>query len=137
MPATRRRFLTTSATAATAGLLVGCASFGDRSGTVEKLTVELRNVTDERHTFRAAVETAGGLGEWKSREVPPGTKEPIVWEPSEGDPPVAVRGRVDGKSTQGQVFGVENADSSLCLRLVFEYGRTDEPVFLQSSDVDC
>ena len=135
MPATRRRVLAASATAL--GLLGGCAGLRDRSATVEELTVVCFNRSDERHTFRFAVETADGLGEWESREVAPGTKESVVREPAAGEPPVAVRGTVDGKSARGRVFGVENADRPRCLRIRFEYGLTDEPVFLQSSDADC
>lgn len=135
MPSTRRYFLTTSATAA--GLLAGCAGLGDQSGSVEELTIELGNGTDERHTFRFAVETADGLGDWESHEVAPGTKESVVREPAEENPPVAVRGAVDGKSARGHIFGVENADHDLCPRLLFEYGRADEPVFLQYSDAEC
>ncbi|WP_135855376.1 hypothetical protein [Halorussus salinus] len=135
MPATRRRFLAGSSTAV--GLLGGCAGLGGQSGRVEELTIELGNGTDERHAFRFAVETAEGLGEWESHEVPPGTKESVVRDPAAGESPVAVRGTVDGKSARGRLLGVENADRDLCPRLLFEYGRTDEPVFLQYSDAEC
>jgi len=135
MPVTRRSFLAGSAT--TVGLLGGCAGLRGQSGTVEELTVVCFNRSDERHTFRFAVETDDGLGEWESHEVPPGAKESVVRDPAAGDSPVAVRGTVDGKSARGRLLGVENADRDFCPRLLFEYGRTDEPVFLQYSDAEC
>jgi hypothetical protein len=135
MPSTRRYFLTASATAA--GLLGGCAGLGEQSGTIEELTVLLVNRSDERHDFRFAVETADGLGEWESREVAPRAEESVVKEPSDENPPVAVRGAVDGKSARGRLLGVENADEDRCPRIRLEYGLHEEPVFLQSADAEC
>jgi hypothetical protein len=102
------------------------------------MDIELVNATDDAHKFHIAVETADGLGKWRSHGVGPKTSEVVRWEPDEPIDPVEIHGVVAGQTARGEVFGVEGSDrSEICLRIVFECGVGPEPTFLMSSDVRC
>lgn len=120
-------------------LLSGCAGFDADVSTIEELEVELLNGSETTQTFHFVVETADGVGAWESREIPADTSEVVVAvEPDAGAAPVAVYGVVDDQTARGELLDLDQTDrSTVCPRLVFEYGVDDEPAFLQSSDVRC
>lgn len=136
MDSSRRRFLV-GGTCLLAPL-AGCAEFGERDPTLVELEVELANGTGDPHAFHFAVETTGGLGEWTSREVPPGTRDSVVRDPPGDHDLVAIHGVVDDHPVSAELVGVGEGESGeVCPRVVFEYGLGPKPTILRGSDVRC
>lgn len=120
----RRRLL--CAGAALGAGLAGCISSGSGNdgGTVDELVLALSNGTDERQTFRFAVETTDGLGEWDSRDVPANDAGKGAVDLFEAGDVVAVHVIVDNRPSR-----IDLRDEAGCVHLIVEYGRLDdEPI---------
>ena len=79
MSLSRRRFALCSA-----GLLsgiAGCAGFrsddSERDRPLEEVHLDLKNYTDDTHTFHFVLEATDGLGEWHDFTVDPGGDEVV------------------------------------------------------------
>ena len=138
MPSTRRRFLVQTSSLGVIALLAGCAGWNADTPMVPTLEIALENATEDAHVFHVAVETADGLGQWASREIPPETREVVEREPDAKYDSVVIHGVVDDQTTRGEILDIDGTDrTEICPRMVFRYNTESGPAILQSSDIRC
>ena len=138
MPSTRRRFLVQTSSLGGIALLAGCAGWNADTPTVPTLEIALENATKDAHVFHVAVETADGLGQWLSREVPPETREVVEREPDAEYDSVVIHGVVDEQTTRGKILDIDGTDrTEICPRMIFQYNTGNDPTILQSSELRC
>ena len=132
MPPTRRRVLLGSATLP---LLPGCTRLGEPAFEIVELEVVLVNGQDEPLTFRFALETTDGTGEWSSYEVEPHDRRTVTVAPPEDRSVVGIRASVAGHDVTAELLEGESGEA--CPRIFVEYELAETPTILQSTDVTC
>lgn len=116
-------------------LLAGCTRLGGSSTGIHELEVVLVNGQDEPLTFRFALETPDGIGQWSSYEVDSGERRSVMVTPPENDEVVAIHASVAGYSLSADLL--ERRSDGLCPKLYVEFELADRPTILESADVGC